>query len=61
MKVSLNWLREYVDLPSSVETLVDLLTLAGIEVEGIETRGSPSPTSSWRKFARVCRTPMPIA
>ena len=39
MKVSLNWLRELVELPSSVEALVDLLTLAGVEVEGIETRG----------------------
>ena len=39
MKVSLNWLREYVDLPPSVESLVDLLTLAGIEVEDTETRG----------------------
>src|SRR4051812_310315 len=39
MKVSLNWLREYVDLPPSVESLVDLLTLSGIEVERMETRG----------------------
>ncbi len=39
MKVSLNWLRELVELPSSVEALVDLLTLAGVEVEGIETHG----------------------
>jgi phenylalanyl-tRNA synthetase beta chain len=39
MKVSLNWLRELVELPSSVPQLVDLLTLAGVEVEGVETRG----------------------
>ena len=39
MKVSLNWLRELVELPASVPALVDLLTLAGIEVEGEETRG----------------------
>jgi phenylalanyl-tRNA synthetase beta chain len=39
MKVSLNWLKEFVELPPSTEALVDLLTLAGVEVEGIETRG----------------------
>lgn len=43
MKVSLNWLRELVELPSSVEALVDLLTLAGVEVEGIEIRGVSIP------------------
>jgi phenylalanyl-tRNA synthetase beta chain len=39
MKVSLQWLNELVELPASVETLADLLTKAGVEVEGIETRG----------------------
>jgi len=39
MKVSLNWLRELVDLPASVPNLVDLLTLAGVEVEDVETHG----------------------
>jgi phenylalanyl-tRNA synthetase beta chain len=39
MKVSRNWLSEYVELPANVSTLVDLLTLAGIEVEGVVTRG----------------------
>ena len=39
MKVSLNWLRGYVDLPPTTEALVSLLTMAGIEVEGIETTG----------------------
>src|ERR1700712_682508 len=39
MKVSLNWLRELVELPATVDALVDLLTLAGVEVEGIETHG----------------------
>lgn len=40
MKVSLNWLRELVELPARVEELVELLTLAGIEVERVERRGS---------------------
>ena len=39
MKVSLNWLRELVELPPAVPALVDLLTMAGVEVEGIETTG----------------------
>jgi phenylalanyl-tRNA synthetase beta chain len=40
MKFSVNWLREFVELPSSVDELAELLTLAGIEIEGIETRGA---------------------
>jgi phenylalanyl-tRNA synthetase beta chain len=39
MKVSLNWLREYVDLPATTDELVSLLTMAGVEVEGVETTG----------------------
>lgn len=39
MKVSLNWLREFVALPATTEKLVDLLTLAGVEVEGVATSG----------------------
>src|SRR5213082_1838889 len=40
MKFSVNWLREFVTLPSSVDELADLLTMAGIEIEGIEKRGA---------------------
>jgi len=40
MKFSLNWLREFVDLPPRVEALAELLTLAGVEIEGIEKRGA---------------------
>src|SRR6478752_8115293 len=43
MKVSLNWLRELVELPPGVPQLVDLLTLAGVEVEGVETHGVNIP------------------
>lgn len=40
MKVSLSWLKTHLDLAdASVESLRDLLTFAGIEVEGIEVRG----------------------
>jgi phenylalanyl-tRNA synthetase beta chain len=40
MKFSLNWLREFVDLPDKIDHLADLLTLAGVEIEGIEMRGA---------------------
>src|SRR5580692_5083185 len=43
MKVSLNWLRELVELPPTVAELVDLLTLAGVEVEHVETSGAAIP------------------
>lgn len=39
MKVSLNWLREFIPLKKTVAEISDLLTYAGVEVEGIETTG----------------------
>src|SRR6195256_60088 len=40
MKFSVNWLREFVDLPDKVDKLADLLTMAGVEIEAIEQRGA---------------------
>ena len=40
MKFSLNWLRDFVDLPEKPEELADVLTLAGIEIEAIEPHGA---------------------
>src|SRR5947208_17109200 len=40
MKFSLNWLREFVDLPEKPGDLAELLTLAGVETKKIETRGA---------------------
>jgi len=40
MKFSVNWLREFVDLPKYPEEIADLLTRAGVETENIETRGA---------------------
>jgi phenylalanyl-tRNA synthetase beta chain len=37
MKVSYNWLLQYVDISCSVAELADKMTMAGIEVEAIET------------------------
>lgn len=38
MRISVNWLRELVDLTLSAEALAELLTIAGLEVEEIEDR-----------------------
>ena len=49
MKISLNWLSQYIDLAGlSVDEMSDMLTFAGIEVEDIRQQGcllytSPSP------------------
>jgi phenylalanyl-tRNA synthetase beta chain len=43
MKFSLNWLGEFVELPNDVGQLSDLLTLAGVEIEGVENRGANFP------------------
>ena len=43
MKVPLNWLRDYVNLPGSITPLVERLTLAGLEVGGVRLIGLPPP------------------
>ena len=40
MKISLEWLKDYVALPSSTDALSDLLTNGGTEVIGRENRGN---------------------
>ncbi|HXP33913.1 MAG TPA: phenylalanine--tRNA ligase subunit beta, partial [Chthoniobacterales bacterium] len=40
MKFSVNWLREFIDLPKNAEEIAELLTRAGVETENIETRGA---------------------
>ena len=39
MRVSLNWLKEYVDISLPVEDLAELLTMSGLEVEAKEPLG----------------------
>ncbi len=36
MKISVNWLRDFINLSDSAEAIADKLTLTGLEVEGIE-------------------------
>jgi phenylalanyl-tRNA synthetase beta chain len=40
MKFSVNWLREFVDLPKNPEDIAELLTRAGIETKKIDVRGA---------------------
>src|SRR3982751_680469 len=40
MKFSVNWLREFVDLPKNPEDIAELLMRAGIETKKIESRGA---------------------
>jgi phenylalanyl-tRNA synthetase beta chain len=39
MKVSLNWLKDFVEIEHTPAELADMLTMAGLEVEGLEHRG----------------------
>src|SRR6202451_2755233 len=39
MKVTLNWLKQYVDFDWSPEELAERLTMIGIEVEGVQKLG----------------------
>ncbi len=39
MRISLNWLADYVDLPETADELAARITLAGLEVEGVEHLG----------------------
>jgi len=38
MKVSLSWLKEYIDVGINVNDLADALTMAGLEVEAVSDR-----------------------
>ena len=39
MKITYNWLKEYVDFDWSAEELAERITMLGVEVEGIEETG----------------------
>ena len=43
MKVVLSWIKEFVDINLSLPELARLLTMAGLEVEGIHYIGLPLP------------------
>jgi phenylalanyl-tRNA synthetase beta chain len=41
MKVSIEWLREYVEVDASAKDLVDVFPMLGMEVDGVEETGPP--------------------
>lgn len=52
MKVSLNWLKRYVDIEVSAEELCDKMTMSGFEVDGVEDL---SQTMSNVKVGRILK------
>ena len=40
MRVSIRWLRDYVDITLPVKEVAERLTMAGLEVKGMERAGS---------------------
>ena len=54
MKVTLNWLKQYVDFNWSPEELTERLTMLGLEVEGVQKISAASSTaSSSRRSSRA--------
>jgi phenylalanyl-tRNA synthetase beta chain len=47
VQVPLSWLKDYVDIPVSVRELAERLTLAGLEVETIDSIGLPGAELPW--------------
>jgi phenylalanyl-tRNA synthetase beta chain len=47
MRVPISWLKEYVDIPLSVDDLAERMTLAGLEVAAIEYVGLPGAELEW--------------
>jgi phenylalanyl-tRNA synthetase beta chain len=43
MKVPISWLKDFVDIDISIAELANLITMAGMEVEGIQVVGLPMP------------------
>ncbi len=41
MKISLNWIKDYVQLDASVDEITRAITFLGFEVEGVATTGAP--------------------
>ena len=61
MKISLNWLSQYIDLSGlSVDEMSDMLTFAGIEVEDIRQQGVDSPYVVVARVAAASSYAMPL-
>jgi phenylalanyl-tRNA synthetase beta chain len=49
MKVPISWLKDFVDITLSAEELAERLTLAGLEVGGIQYIGLPGADLVWER------------
>ena len=61
MKITLNWLKQYVDFSGSPEELAERLTMLGIEVEGVQKSGGEFEGSSWPKSWPAKSIPTPTS
>lgn len=50
MKIPLSWLKDYVDITLDLEKLAKTLTMAGLEVDGIQLIGLPMPEGDKHEF-----------
>jgi phenylalanyl-tRNA synthetase beta chain len=57
MRISLNWLKEYINIDQSPEELAHLLTMSGLEVEGIEPVGQSLDDIIVAKIISVAKHP----
>ena len=61
MKITYNWLKEYVDFAWDWPELVERLTMAGLEFEGVEDLGARYEASSSAASTPVAHTKTPTA
>lgn len=57
MRVSLNWLKEYIDIDHSPKELAHMLTMSGLEVEGIEPVGQSLDNIIIARIVSVAKHP----
>jgi phenylalanyl-tRNA synthetase beta chain len=50
MKIPLSWLKDYVDITLDLEQLAKTLTMAGLEVDGVQLVGLPKPDGEKHEF-----------
>src|SRR3954470_134864 len=47
MKLTLNWLKDFVDLRDSPDKLAEILTMAGLELESLAPARAPDGSEDW--------------
>jgi phenylalanyl-tRNA synthetase beta chain len=59
MKFTPSWLREHLDTTASVQEIADAMTMAGLEVEGVEDASAKLAPFTAARSSRPCSTPTP--